>query len=124
MRTRSSKRRALIFNHMAGGKTCFYFTHKSGQEKARTCGHPIWNQELLLGVELISTLLGKVLLGYELESSSRHFCTHLPADITWDRPACSPCMVDACRCPLINRHRFGTFRSREVRDPTSRNQLN
>ena len=45
---------------------------------------------LLLGVELISTLLGKVLLGYKLESNSRHFRTHLPANITRDRPTCSP----------------------------------
>ena len=65
---------------------------------------------VLIGVEPISTLLGKVLLGYEPESNSRHFGTHLPADITWDCPACSPCNPRVARSSQINRHRFRTFR--------------
>ena len=44
---------------------------------------------VLVGVEPISTLLGKVLMGYELHVNSRHYCTYLPADIARDCPACS-----------------------------------
>ena len=49
-----------------------------------------YSRLLIVGVEPISTLLGKVLMGYELDSNSRHYCTHLPADIARYRPACSP----------------------------------
>ena len=88
------------------GHFTFFETFAENSEFYQRVAKPL----LSIGVEHISTLLGKVLLGYEPKSNSRHFGTHLPADITWDCPACSPCNPRVARSSQINRHRFWTFR--------------